>query len=139
MTVSEAIINWLKQFNQEEYWKMNQIDTELQSPKVDTYSLAKAPVQNIKTFLSGAKEYTDHYTFHARLSCQSDADRIDNNGFGEALENWVTEQDSAEQFPKLAKAMVKSISITTPFYVGKTDDNNFIYQMTIEIVYEKEK
>lgn len=139
MTVSEAIVAWLRQFNPEEYWKMKQIDTELQSAVIDTYSLVKAPVQNVKMFLSGAKEFTDHYTFHARLASNSNADRIDNNGFGEALEGWVRERDSAEEYPDIQGATVQSIGITTPFYVGKTEDNSFIYQMTIEIKYEKEK
>ena len=47
MTVSESIVNWLKQFDPKEYWKMKQIDTELQSAVIDTYSLVKAPVQTI--------------------------------------------------------------------------------------------
>ena len=84
MTVSEAIIKWLQEFDPEEYWKMNSIDTEMQSSKPDSYSLVKAPVQNVKTYISGRKVYTDHYTIQARLSNQTNADRIDNNGFGEA-------------------------------------------------------
>lgn len=139
MTVSEAIIQWLMTFDSSEYWKMNQIDTEQQSPTVDSYSLVRAPVQNVKNYLSGRKVYTDHYTIHARLSNQSDADRIDNNGFGEALENWVRGKDANGEFPVLADAKVQSVSITTPFYVGKTDKNDSVYQMTIAIKYEKER
>ena len=139
MTVSEAIIKWLKEFNPAEYWKMKKIDTEQQSPHVDSYSLAKEPVQNVKTYLSGRKVYTDHYTIQARLSSETDADRIDNNGFGEALENWVRKKDSLEEYPELTDAVVKSIDVTTPFYVGRTDNNSFVYQMTIAIEYEKEK
>ena len=139
MTVSEAIIKWLKEFNQAEYWKMKKIDTEQQSPHVDSYSLAKEPVQNVKTYLSGKKVYTDHYTFRARLSSSTPEDRIDNNGFGEALESWVRKKDSLEEYPELTDAVVKSIDVTTPFYVGRTDNNSFVYQMTIAIEYEKEK
>lgn len=139
MTVSEAIIKWLKEFNPAEYWKMKKIDTEQQSPHVDSYSLAKEPVQNVKPYLSGKKVYTDHYTFRARLSSSTPEDRIDNNGFGEALENWVRKKDSLEEYPELTDAVVKSIDVTTPFYVGRTDNNSFVYQMTIAIEYEKEK
>lgn len=39
MTISEAIIKWLKEFNPAEYWKMKKIDTEQQSPHVDSLSL----------------------------------------------------------------------------------------------------
>ena len=139
MTVSEAIIKWLKEFNPAEYWKMKKIDTEQQSPHVDSYSLAKEPVQNVKPYLSGKKVYTDHYTFRARLSSSTLDDRIDNNGFGEAVENWVRKKASLEEYPELTDAVVKSIDVTTPFYVGRTDSNSFVYQMTIAIEYEKEK
>ena len=139
MTVSEAIIKWLKEFNPTEYWKMKKIETEQQSPHVDSYSLAKEPVQNVKTYLSGKKVYTDHYTFRARLSSSTPEDRIDNNGFGETLENWVRKKASLEEYPELTDAVVKSIDVTTPFYVGRTDNNSFVYQMTIAIEYEKEK
>ena len=139
MTVSEAIIKWLNEFNPAEYWKMKKIDTEQQSPHVDSYSLAKEPVQNVKPYLSGKKVYTDHYTFRARLSSSTPEDRIDNNGFGEALENWVRKKASLEEYPELTDAVVKSIDVTTPFYVGRTDNNSFVYQMTIAIEYEKEK
>lgn len=139
MTVSESIIKWLKEFNPADYWKMKKIDTEQQSPNVDSYSLVKEPVQNVKTYLSGKKVYTDHYTFQARLSSGTNEDRIDNNGFGEALENWVRDKNSLEEYPELTDAVVKSIDVTTPFYVGRTDNNSFVYQMTIAIKYEKEK
>ena len=49
MTVSESIIEWLKTFDPEEYWKMKQVDTDIQSAKVDSYSLVKEPVRNEKT------------------------------------------------------------------------------------------
>lgn len=139
MTVSEAIIKWLKEFNPSEYWKMKKIDTEQQSAHVDSYSLVREPVQNVKSYISGRKIYTDHYTIQARLSSSTPEDRIDNNGFGEALENWVRKKDSLEEYPELTDAVVKSIDVTTPFYVGRTDNNSFVYQMTIAIEYEKEK
>ena len=138
MTVSESIISWLKEFNPAEYWKIKHIGTEQQSPNVDSYSLVRAPVQNVKAYVSGKKVFTDHYTIQARLSSQTDADRIDNNGFGEALENWVRDKDMKGDFPQLSEAKVQSVSITTPFYVGRTETNNYVYQMTIAIKYEKE-
>ncbi len=138
MTVSEAIIDWLKEFNPEKYWPMKEIDTEQQSLSPASYSLVKAPVQNVKTYISGKKVYTEHYTIQARLSNQTNEDRIDNNGFGEALENWVREMDAEGKYPELAAATVKSMDITTPFYVGKADNDSSVYQMTIAIKYEKE-
>lgn len=139
MTVSEAVIEWLKTFNPEEYWKMKNIDTDIQNARVDTYSLAREPVQNIRSYISGAKVYTDHYMIQARLASNDNTDRTDNNGFGEALENWVREQNKAGNFPAIEAASVREISVTTPFYMGRTETNNSIYQMTIAIKYVKEK
>lgn len=139
MTVAQAIIKWLMQFKYNENASMEKIDTERQSAEEDTYSIVRAPVQNVTTFLSGSKLYTDHYTIQARLSSQTDADRIDNNGFGEALEQWVWEMDEAGNYPDVPNAEVQSVAITTPFYVGKADDNSYVYQMTIAIEYEKER
>lgn len=139
MTISESIIKWLKTFNPTEYWKMKKVDTDLQSTEVETYSVVKEPVRNIKTYVSGRQEITDHYLIQARLGSQTNTERIDNNGFGEALEDWVSEQNEAENFPKLQNATVTKISVTTPFFMGKTETNNSIYQMTVAIKYEKEK
>lgn len=139
MTVSEAIIQWLKTFHPEEYWKMKQVDTEIQPANVDSYSLVKEPVRNEKTYITGKKIITDHYMLQARLSSLSNTDRIENNGFGEALEAWVSEQDKEKNFPQIPDATVQSVSITTPFYLGKTDTNNSIYQLTVAIKYEKEE
>ena len=139
MTVSEAVIEWLKTFDMEECRKLKHIDTDLQSANVESYSLVKEPVQNVKTYLSGKKVYTDHYMIQARLASQTNSDRIDNNGFGEALEEWVRNQNSIKNFPIIKDAAVQSIAVTTPFFMGKTETNNSIYQTTIAITYEKEK
>lgn len=138
MTVSESIIKWLKGFNPTEYQRMKRIDTDMQGAEVDSYSLVKEPVQNVKAYMSGRKVYTSHYTLRARLSSNTNSERIDNSGFGEALEEWVREKNSKKEFPELADANVQSISVTTPFFVGATSEHNAVYQMTIAIKYEKE-
>lgn len=139
MTVAEAIIKWLKTFEPSEYWKMKWIDTDMQSAEVDSYSLVKEPVQNVKSYMSGKKVYTNHYTIQARLASKTNEERVDNSGFGEALEGWVREKNSRKEFPELADAVVQSIGVTTLFYIRQTAEHNSIYQMTIAIKYEKEK
>lgn len=138
MTVSEAVIEWLKGFNSDEHQKMNPIDTDKQSAEVDSYSLVKEPIRNEKSYITGRKEFTDHYMIQARLSTQTNTERIENNSFGEALEGWVMEQNQKKNFPVLADATVKEVSVTTPFYMGKTETNNSVYQMTVALKYEKE-
>lgn len=139
MTVSEAVIDWLKTFDPAEYWKMKQIDTDIQSAKVASYSLVKEPVRNEKTYITGKKVITDHYMIQARLSSQTNTDRIENNGFGEALEDWVSEQSRNRNFPQIPGVTVQHIGVTTPFYLGKTATDNGIYQLTVAIKYEKKE
>ena len=139
MTVSEAVIKWLKSFNPAEYWKMGKIDTDIQSAEVETYSVMKEPIRNIKSYISGRKIITDHYMIQARLASQTNTDRIDNNGFGEALEDWVSQQNKNKNFPDITDAAVTQVSVTTPFCIGSTAKGNSIYQMTVSIKYEKER
>lgn len=139
MTVSGAIIEWLKGFDSADYWIINQINTDIQGPKVNSYSLVKEPTKNVKSYVSGRKVYTEHYMFQARLSTNEDIERVENTGFGEALEQWVEDKNIAKEFPQIPNAIVKDVGITTPFYMGRTQTNDSVYQMTIAIMYEKER
>lgn len=138
MTVSEAIIKWLKTFNPVEYWKMKRIDTDLMHGDID-YALIKEPVRNVKTYLSGTKVITEHYQIAARLPTNTNSDCVDNTGFGEALEHWVEEQNCNHALPEIPDAKVQKAEVTTPFYKGKTETNKSVYQMTVGITYVKEK
>lgn len=136
MTVSGAIIAWLKTFEVEEYWKMRHIDTDFMHGNVD-YVLMKEPTQNVTTLVTGDKVFEDYYMLQARLPNNTNADNTDNNEFGEELENWVRKKNKNREYPVIPGAVVTAVGITTPFYVGKVDKGNSIYQMTISVKYEK--
>ena len=138
MTVSESVIAWLKGFSLGEH-VMKSIDTDIQRAEVEAYALTKEPVRNVKSYLSGRKEYTDHFSLTARLSSQVNSERIENTGFGEALENWVLEQNTKGNLPLVDNANVSEVSVTTPFFIGRTESNNSVYSMTIAITYAKER
>ena len=133
MTVSDAIISWLKTFESTEYWNMPRIDTDNQSAKVLTYALIKEPTINVKHYLSGAEEHTEYYQLSARLSSQTNDDRVDNGGFLEAVEAWIAVQNKLCNFPDIDYASVNRIGISSSFYVGTTDDKDAVYSLTIEI------
>ncbi len=137
MTVSKAIITWLKEFNpSEEFWKMQKINTDLMHTDVD-YVLVKEPVQNVKTFISGTKIITEHYQFRARLDSFTDNDSVDNGAWLEELTKWINTQNKQKVFPKLDSGEVQGIGIASPFYMGKAEDKKAIYQLTIFIRYMK--
>lgn len=137
MTVSGAIIQWLKRFNPTELWKMGKIDTDLMHGDVD-YSLVKEPVANVKKYINGSEVHTEHYQIRARLDCQTNNDCVDNEEWLEALTLWIDRCNKAGDFPSLADVKVQQIGIATPFYMGKNEENKAIYQMTIFIRYRKE-
>lgn len=136
MTVSEAVIQWLKGFNPTEYWNMKNINTDLMHNDVD-YALVKEPVQNVKTFISGTKIVTEHYQFRARLDSIDDNDSVDNGAWLEALSEWINEQNHNKSYPVLSAGEVQEIGISSPFYMGKSEDKKAIYQLTIFIRYMK--
>lgn len=137
MTVASAVIKWLKKFSPEEYWKMKHIDIDIMHGDVE-YALVKEPVRNIKPYLSGKRVITDHYMILARLPSQSNTDCVDNNGFGEALEEWVSAQNRARNYPEIPGKKVTQIGVSSPFVAGTTNTNNTVYQITVSIKYEEE-
>lgn len=137
MTVSGAIIKWLKEFNPEEYWKMNKINTDVMHGDVD-YALVKEPVRNVKNFISGAQIITEHYQLMARLDSINDSDSVDNGAWLEALTEWIDKRNKQKIYPKVDSGTVQEIGISSPFYMGKSEDKKAIYQLTIFIRIRKE-
>lgn len=134
MTVSEAIIKWLMSFKQEE---MKKINTDIMHSSVD-YVLVKEPVRNIKNFISGAQFITEHYQFRARLSSITDDDSVDNGAWMEALTEWIDKKNRSKEYPQLSIGEVQGIGVSSPFYMGRSEDKKAIYQLTIFIRYRKE-
>lgn len=137
MTVSEAIVNWLKTFKSEEHPAMKHIDTDFMHGNVD-YVLMKEPVQNVKKFISGTEIHTEYYQFRARLPAQTNDDAVDNGAWMQALEEWVKEQNKKKQFPALQGAKVQQIGISTPYSSGKNNAGEALYTLTIFMKYMKE-
>lgn len=139
MTVSESIITWLKEFNPEEYGKIQKINTDLMHHNVN-YVLAKEPVRNVRKFISGTQVITEHYQFRARLDSHNDRDSVENGAWCEALTEWIESMNHAKKFPILQWGEVQEIGVSTPHYIGRSEDHKAIYQLTIFIRYvRKEK
>ena len=136
MTVSKAIINWLKEFNLKDYWGIEKVGTDLMRQDVD-YALVKEPVRNVKRFISGTEIITEHYQFLARLDSYTDADSEDNDVWMDALSEWIRKRNRDKVYPKIDADQVQEIGISSPSYMGRNDKNEAIYQMTIFIRYMK--
>lgn len=136
MTIAESLIKWLMEFN-EDGKRMEKIDVDRQSAEVESYSLIKEPTVNSTKNVLGDETVTAHYTLMARLADQTNMDRIENNAFGEAMEEWIEEKNARSEYPVLTKGNVVEVRVTTPFFLGRTETNNSVYQMTVALKYEK--
>lgn len=137
MTVSGALIKWLKEFNPTEYWMMNKINTDVMHGDVD-YALVKEPIRNVKNFISGTQIITEHYQLRARLDSINDNDSVDNGAWLEALTNWIDKRNQEKVYPEVESGAVQEIGISSPFYMGRSEDKKAIYQLTIFIRIRKE-
>lgn len=137
MTILEGIINWLLQFEPQEYGRMKNIQADMLPARVNSYSLAKEPVQNRRTAISGRVTHTDHYTLHARLSANENGNRLDNATWGVLLEKWVQEKNKSRHFPEIDGILIRKVDITSPFARGIVNDREAVYQMTISIEYNE--
>lgn len=136
MTVIQGIIRWLHTFEPREMWKMKDIHSDVLPAKIKDCALVKEPIINKKTFISGKVRATEHYTLMVRLDSQLDDSRMENNEWGELLEQWIEEQGRKRNFPVI-DGTVQQIKITTPFYMGIGDMQESVYQLTISITYER--
>ena len=135
MTVSQSVIEWLKRFDAE---KIKTINTDIRPAKVNSYALVKEPIVNVRKFISGTQEITEHYVLMALLDSQDNADRRENTAWGEQLEQWIADKCKVKEFPSIAGASVESVDVTTPFYLGsKESTNESMYQLSISIKYRK--
>ena len=135
MTVSQSVIEWLKQFDAE---KIKAINTDIRPAKVNSYALIKEPIVNVRTFISGTKVITEHYVLMALLDSQDNTDRKENTAWGEQLEQWIADKNKEKEFPNIADAAVESVDVTTPFYLGSNENTNeSMYQLSISIKYRK--
>lgn len=133
MTVVEAIVKWFKDA------EISKINTDALPGQSVAYGIAKAPTQNIKTYISGRRIYTDYYDFLARLDSKTDAERVNNHEFMERLSEWIYEQNTLKTYPELPEHLkCTDISVSTPFHMQRADEDSAVYGFTIRIKYEKE-
>ena len=131
MTVSEALINWLTEYDSSD------IDTDLLGASTASYALTKEPTINIKRYLSGRTERTEYYQFTARLDSQLDEERKLNSEWLENLEKWIEEQKANNKMPTIEGARVRDVFISTGYYLGQNAEDNSVYSLTIGIKYTR--
>lgn len=113
MTVIESIIQFLGMYEIESRIGIDKLESQTAS-----YSLMKAPQENVQHFISGMEIHTDYYQLMARLDAQSEQERIANNAWGQGITEWINRKDKEKQYPVLDGYRCTGISVSTPFLHG---------------------
>lgn len=134
MTISQYIVNLLKQYEGIE------IDMNHVQDGSDKYGLFKSPSRDIKNFTDGSYEITEYYQFLARQTTLSKSERKEADEWLEELAYWADDFPFLYEFPQIDKnRTVTGFSITGNPYPMEADDNDTLYQMSLSIIYLRER
>jgi hypothetical protein len=135
MTISESIIEWLEGYN----LKVLDVETEQLEAVSEAYGFFKQPERNIEYFIDGSQKITEYYTFLTKQDSNLNIQRVSNGEFLESLEEWVEDKNFNEDFPTLTNGIVTDIAIANSFYVQEQNEETAVYQLSLEIIYIKER
>lgn len=134
MSKAKGIIDWFKTcglVENVETFDVNQLGNNLGA------GLYKQPSITKQTLADGSQIITENYYVLFRRSAQIPKERIDNEDFLEAVENWFYEQEVNESYPDIGYP-VHEISATNAFYMLERDSHNAVYQLTLSVKYMRE-
>lgn len=137
MSVLESIIQWL--YKNPQFTLDDSVQTEQLENKAGSYSASRTPERNVTKFIGGKLLIEEYFTINGRRFFQEEVKRMSNDEFFELFEDWVNEMNKQRDYPILGEGMhVDEISISSPFYVFETSEEEAIYTFTIYIKYRKE-
>ena len=134
MTVSKALITWLYGFGSISVDE--NIDTDTLAANAAAYGLYKTPQTVIVPFVDGGRDVTAYYTLCVRQRANQERKRQDNQGWLEALEQWVRTQNRAQNLPDMGdNRECYGVGIANTFTMQDAENEESVYQMTLSISY----
>jgi len=139
LTLIESIRTYLLTFSSLESGGLVNVDHLGQTP--GEYSIIPLPGERIvESYIDGGSSREYPFAFQAVVSTSDNAERMDTNGFYEALADWFETQTESGVLPTLsAKKTATSIETTSWGYLfeeGQSDTG--IYQVTCKLTYEQQ-
>ena len=133
MTVAGSLKTWL--MTNESIELLEDIDTDFLQAEAESAGTYKQPSDNVLVFIDGTKQITSYYLVLFRQASKLEAERLSNAEFMEAFENWVEDQDNAENYP--AGINCQRVAIANSYYMQEADVSTAVYQISIAITYNK--
>lgn len=128
-----GIIEWLETCPYIEgvaEFDVNQLDDE------QAAGIFKQPAITREELIDGSEIITENYYMLFRRSAQIKAERLSNDDLIEAVETWVAEQAMKGIYPDIGYRVFE-IDYSNAGYMIERDDKDAIYQLTIEVKYER--
>ena len=134
MTISESLIQWLKQFNTDV--TINNIDIDRLQASGGSYGLYKMPSRNTVDFINGNQERTDFFQFQAKISNITDNNRKNAQKFFSDLEEWIYQKNLSEDLPQLTNYTCIEVTLSDTFYMSEALQKESKYIFGISIRYQ---
>jgi len=129
MNITNAISDWFKACP-----NFGNIDiAQVQNAGVGIY---KQPSLEVEPLIDGGEIRTEYYYALFMMDAQIKKDRIDNEAVLQQVEEWVFEQEMAENYPDIG-CPVYEVAASGSRYMMNRDSQEATYQITIKIKYER--
>lgn len=138
MTISEAVVTWLKGYDGG-FELTDAVSTDLLEAMPEAYGVFKAPGGTIEEFIDGSRDVTVNYLFLARQPSQTDELRNDAHEWLEGLERWIRAQSMRRKLPELDQGRhCTGVSVANSYAAEEQTDAEITYQLTLAINYYEE-
>lgn len=113
------------------------INVDYLDDNATAYSIEEVPCEPIiKRYVDGSSKRQYQFIFASMESYGADVlQNIDNSGFYEDFANWLDEQNSLNNLPKLELKEALRIEATTTGYAFQTDVDKARYQIQCRLIY----
>lgn len=130
MSKTSGIIAWLNTCPQITVVDMSQTT-------IDAQGLYKQAAVTVQECIDGSKFITENYYILFSRDAQVNDDRISNEELLENFENWIDDQEYAENYPDIGYP-VERVCISNSYTMMSRDDDSAVYQATLQIMYFKD-
>lgn len=138
MSILKSIQGFLQAYPGMELRPLGEIMTDAARNAAASYALAPAG-SSVSKDVTGARHYTNTYTFFALEAAADEADRADNYDFLDSLTAWLEAQEDAGNYPVLpAPYVVERMQAQAATLYDIYANGNALYQVNLELTLTKE-
>lgn len=134
MSRTSGVVDWLSTCPFLD--KIEAIDVNQLSPELEALGVYKQPTRTVTEMIDGGAIINEIYYLLFRQPAQLAQERLSSEEYLEKVEGWIEDQNWVENFPQI-RATVHDVEVVNTFYMMDRDDDEAVYQLSIDITYER--